>query len=180
MLRDPPAWWHSTWPGTESSGTGSSSDSGKNTDKPFDPNYVPTVPLKPYTIRQLNALQGADSVTIDPHKSGYCPYPGGGLVSSSLSVASLRSSLPPRSFQLSSPCWTGSCSNLLERIKSVDWHFAPSGRLNTSARKFRVLVPSFIYALIQSSREKLRSWVCHTPIRRPRARRASRRLNMNE
>ncbi|KAF8198646.1 group II decarboxylase [Pholiota molesta] len=35
--------------------------------------------LKEHTQRQLEALHEADSVTVDPHKSGYCTYPAGGL-----------------------------------------------------------------------------------------------------
>ncbi|KAG8527293.1 uncharacterized protein KY384_008037 [Bacidia gigantensis] len=41
--------------------------------------YVPTLALSPYTEEQLRAYKDADSITIDPHKSGYCPYPAGGL-----------------------------------------------------------------------------------------------------
>ncbi|EXJ65233.1 hypothetical protein A1O7_01574 [Cladophialophora yegresii CBS 114405] len=44
-----------------------------------EPEYVPILALSPYTRQQLLALGEADSVTIDPHKSGYCPYPAGGL-----------------------------------------------------------------------------------------------------
>jgi hypothetical protein len=35
--------------------------------------------LSRYTIRQLEAIAAADSVTIDPHKMGYIPYPAGAL-----------------------------------------------------------------------------------------------------
>ncbi|GAT21294.1 group II decarboxylase [Aspergillus luchuensis] len=35
--------------------------------------------LKPYTIAQLRSLGSSDSITIDPHKSGYIHYPAGGL-----------------------------------------------------------------------------------------------------
>ncbi|KAG2005933.1 group II decarboxylase [Coprinopsis cinerea AmutBmut pab1-1] len=67
-LREPPASWVSSWP-TVNPG-----------DKvPFDEEYVPYMALKQYTVHQLEALKYADSVTIDPHKSGYCPYPAGGL-----------------------------------------------------------------------------------------------------
>ncbi|KAE8356184.1 pyridoxal phosphate-dependent transferase [Aspergillus coremiiformis] len=45
---------------------------------PFLP-IVPTLTLNKCTIRHLRALQYADSVTIDPHKSGYINYPAGGL-----------------------------------------------------------------------------------------------------
>ena len=31
--------------------------------------------LRDHTARQFAALAGADSITIDPHKSGYVPYP---------------------------------------------------------------------------------------------------------
>jgi glutamate/tyrosine decarboxylase-like PLP-dependent enzyme len=41
--------------------------------------YVPTMALTPYTKKQLEWFGRADSITIDPHKSGYCPYPAGGL-----------------------------------------------------------------------------------------------------
>ncbi|TCD62789.1 hypothetical protein EIP91_006407 [Steccherinum ochraceum] len=39
----------------------------------------PTMTLLPYTRRQLEHFQYADSITIDPHKSGHIPYPAGGL-----------------------------------------------------------------------------------------------------
>ncbi|KAE8422855.1 PLP-dependent transferase [Aspergillus pseudocaelatus] len=44
-----------------------------------DPAYVPSSCISQYTKDQLNSLQHADSITVDPHKSGYCPYPAGGL-----------------------------------------------------------------------------------------------------
>ncbi|KAL7935760.1 pyridoxal phosphate-dependent transferase [Trichoderma chlorosporum] len=40
---------------------------------------VPALTLQPYTRDQLEYLQFADSITIDPHKSGYINYPAGGL-----------------------------------------------------------------------------------------------------
>lgn len=36
--------------------------------------------LKPETAADLAALKCADSITVDPHKSGYIPYPAGCLV----------------------------------------------------------------------------------------------------
>ncbi|CAG8788122.1 32436_t:CDS:2 [Gigaspora margarita] len=36
-------------------------------------------PLNPYTRKHLYSLKDCDSITIDPHKSGYIPYPAGGL-----------------------------------------------------------------------------------------------------
>ncbi|KAF3936110.1 hypothetical protein ABW20_dc0110203 [Dactylellina cionopaga] len=41
--------------------------------------FVPRQSLSPYTYEQLEAFKDADSITIDPHKSGLCPYPAGGL-----------------------------------------------------------------------------------------------------
>ena len=39
-----------------------------------------TLGLNPHTVRQLSALKDADTITIDPHKSGYAPYPAGSLL----------------------------------------------------------------------------------------------------
>ncbi len=39
----------------------------------------PAVPLSRYTQQQLMALSETDSITVDPHKSGYIPYPAGAL-----------------------------------------------------------------------------------------------------
>lgn len=39
----------------------------------------PAMPLSRYATEQLRALAGADSITVDPHKSGYIPYPAGAL-----------------------------------------------------------------------------------------------------
>jgi glutamate/tyrosine decarboxylase-like PLP-dependent enzyme len=38
-----------------------------------------SLPMSEYVTRQYKVLQNADSITIDPHKSGYVPYPAGGL-----------------------------------------------------------------------------------------------------
>jgi glutamate/tyrosine decarboxylase-like PLP-dependent enzyme len=40
---------------------------------------VPRLALSPYVSKQLTALREADTVTIDPHKAGYVPYPAGAL-----------------------------------------------------------------------------------------------------
>lgn len=37
------------------------------------------LPMSAYVTEQYKVLQMADSITIDPHKSGYVPYPAGGL-----------------------------------------------------------------------------------------------------
>ena len=39
----------------------------------------PQIPLSQYVTEQFLALGGADSITVDPHKSGYVPYPAGAL-----------------------------------------------------------------------------------------------------
>lgn len=36
--------------------------------------------LDPETVEDLEALQHTDSITVDPHKAGYIPYPSGSLV----------------------------------------------------------------------------------------------------
>ncbi|KAH8099816.1 pyridoxal phosphate-dependent transferase [Cristinia sonorae] len=43
-------------------------------------NFVPTLPLKTKTIESVTLLQCCDSITVDPHKSGYIQYPAGGLL----------------------------------------------------------------------------------------------------
>lgn len=75
-LRDPPPSYHLTWPGNVDPAHGADSEHERT---PFDLDYVPSITMKPYTTHQLASIKHADSVTIDPHKSGYCPYPAGGL-----------------------------------------------------------------------------------------------------
>ncbi|KAI0436642.1 pyridoxal-dependent decarboxylase domain-containing protein [Xylaria telfairii] len=41
--------------------------------------FVPDAGLKTQTQEDLYAMRYADSITVDPHKSGYIPYPAGGL-----------------------------------------------------------------------------------------------------
>ena len=48
------------------------------TKRKFD-GFVPYCELSPYVQRQYEHIQFADTITIDPHKSGFCPYPGGAL-----------------------------------------------------------------------------------------------------
>ena len=40
---------------------------------------VPTAAMGPYARTQYEALGRADSITVDPHKGGYVPYPAGAL-----------------------------------------------------------------------------------------------------
>jgi glutamate/tyrosine decarboxylase-like PLP-dependent enzyme len=44
-----------------------------------DNSVVPDTPLRDQTAKDLFALRYADSITVDPHKAGYIPYPAGGL-----------------------------------------------------------------------------------------------------
>lgn len=41
--------------------------------------FVPELYLSTYVHEQLSALHQCDTITIDPHKSGFCPYPAGAL-----------------------------------------------------------------------------------------------------
>ncbi|KAI1821208.1 pyridoxal-dependent decarboxylase domain-containing protein [Xylaria intraflava] len=41
--------------------------------------FVPDASLRAKTQEDLYAMRYADSITVDPHKSGYIPYPAGGL-----------------------------------------------------------------------------------------------------
>lgn len=41
--------------------------------------YVPFLPLSRYAQTQFEAMKAADTVTIDPHKAGFIPYPAGAL-----------------------------------------------------------------------------------------------------
>lgn len=40
---------------------------------------ISSVPLSKYVIEQLKSIRFCDSVTIDPHKCGYIPYPAGSI-----------------------------------------------------------------------------------------------------
>jgi glutamate/tyrosine decarboxylase-like PLP-dependent enzyme len=44
-----------------------------------DSGYIPDVTLRVATQHDLYAMRFADSITVDPHKAGYIPYPAGGL-----------------------------------------------------------------------------------------------------
>jgi glutamate/tyrosine decarboxylase-like PLP-dependent enzyme len=54
-------------------------------EKEYDPSkmmlkhFIPSFPLSDYVINQYRVLKYVDSITIDPHKAGYIPYPAGGL-----------------------------------------------------------------------------------------------------
>lgn len=59
MLRRPP----STWVASTEEGSVGEGD------------ILPAITLREETARQLRALEDADSITVDPHKAGYIPYP---------------------------------------------------------------------------------------------------------
>ncbi|RDU23873.1 pyridoxal phosphate-dependent decarboxylase family protein [Anaerosacchariphilus polymeriproducens] len=42
-------------------------------------NYIPALSLSSYAQLQYNKLSSADTITIDPHKAGFIPYPAGSL-----------------------------------------------------------------------------------------------------
>ncbi|KAH9884501.1 PLP-dependent transferase [Cubamyces lactineus] len=44
-----------------------------------DRDFVPSITLRDSTVDQFKALAQTDSITIDPHKAGYIPYPAGAL-----------------------------------------------------------------------------------------------------
>ena len=41
--------------------------------------FVPDASLRAETQEELYAMRYVDSITVDPHKAGYIPYPAGGL-----------------------------------------------------------------------------------------------------
>ena len=41
--------------------------------------FTPEMAMSRYVVKQLEALPHADSITVDPHKAGYIPYPAGAL-----------------------------------------------------------------------------------------------------
>ena len=41
--------------------------------------FVPELPLSFFVQKQLNRMKDVDTVTLDPHKSGFCTYPAGAI-----------------------------------------------------------------------------------------------------
>ncbi|KAL2864761.1 pyridoxal phosphate-dependent decarboxylase family protein [Aspergillus lucknowensis] len=41
--------------------------------------WIPEIPMRDRTARKFEMMKEADSITVDPHKAGYAPYPAGGL-----------------------------------------------------------------------------------------------------
>jgi glutamate/tyrosine decarboxylase-like PLP-dependent enzyme len=57
----------------------SNNESDPTTFKMVNDDAMVSIPMSSYVTAQYKVLQMADSITIDPHKSGYVPYPAGGL-----------------------------------------------------------------------------------------------------
>ena len=46
---------------------------------PQEEGFVPELFLNNHVKRQLMVLNQCDTITVDPHKSGFCPYPAGAI-----------------------------------------------------------------------------------------------------
>jgi glutamate/tyrosine decarboxylase-like PLP-dependent enzyme len=57
--------------------------------------YTPAMAMSRYVERQYRAFGVADSITVDPHKGGYIPYPAGGLCYRNASMRDLVSLKAP-------------------------------------------------------------------------------------
>ncbi len=58
------------------------------------PGFVPNLSLSNYSTKQFKALSNADTITIDPHKAGYIPYPAGSLCYKDSRLKNLISFIP--------------------------------------------------------------------------------------
>jgi glutamate/tyrosine decarboxylase-like PLP-dependent enzyme len=67
------------WGGYYKTMLNSNDDSDPVTFKMINDDAMVSIPMSSYVTEQYKVLQMADSITIDPHKSGYVPYPAGGL-----------------------------------------------------------------------------------------------------
>lgn len=57
--------------------------------------YTPAMAMSSYVEKQYRAFPAADSITVDPHKGGYIPYPAGGLCYRNASMRDLVSLKAP-------------------------------------------------------------------------------------
>lgn len=57
--------------------------------------YTPAMTMSTYVEKQYRAFGSADSITVDPHKGGYIPYPAGGLCYRNASMRDLVSMTAP-------------------------------------------------------------------------------------
>lgn len=67
------------WGGYFKTMMNSSDESTPHSFKHIDEAGMAKLPMSDYVINQYKVLHHADSITVDPHKSGYVPYPAGGL-----------------------------------------------------------------------------------------------------
>ena len=44
-----------------------------------DEGFVPELPLSLFVQRQLDRMKDVDTITLDPHKAGFCTYPAGAI-----------------------------------------------------------------------------------------------------
>ena len=50
-----------------------------DTDPAVTSGFVPELAMSKYVEKHLTDLAKCDTITIDPHKSGFCPYPAGAI-----------------------------------------------------------------------------------------------------
>ncbi len=63
---------------------------------------VPALPMSPYVDRQYAAFPKVDSITVDPHKAGYVPYPAGAVCYRNSAMRDLVSLVAPVIFHSAS------------------------------------------------------------------------------
>ncbi len=64
---------------------------------------TPILAMSDYVTTQYQAIPQADSVTIDPHKAGYIPYPAGGMCYRNSAMRNLVAFLAPEVYHGSDP-----------------------------------------------------------------------------
>ncbi len=67
------------WGGYFAAMLNSANESDPTAFKHLDEGAMAALPMSNYVTEQYKALKFTDSITIDPHKAGYVPYPAGGL-----------------------------------------------------------------------------------------------------
>lgn len=69
----------------------------------LDKQDTPILEMSDYVTEQYESIPQADSVTIDPHKAGYIPYPAGGLCYRNSAMRNLVAFLAPEVYHGSDP-----------------------------------------------------------------------------
>jgi glutamate/tyrosine decarboxylase-like PLP-dependent enzyme len=72
-----------------------------------DAEEVPTFPMSRYVREQYRAMRETDSITVDPHKAGYVPYPAGALCYRNAAMRDLVSLKAPVVFHSQSELTVG-------------------------------------------------------------------------